>query len=157
MTVHPDIPTTAVQISQYYVTLLEANKSVGANLGADVFYGDQTKIAGPRTACVEPGQKTSEFTRSASGRAVKRTFQTYVYVYSNYTSSETDNRLDSDLTAEAIETLIHKYPTCGGLVNSVLVETIEPGYVTKSTGTTYMASRLTISAIKEEFLPQSLE
>jgi len=157
MTVRPDVPTTAVQVSQFYVTLLNNNKATGANLGADVFYGDQTKISGPRTACVEPGQKSSERTRSASGMAVKRTYQTYVYVYSNYTSSETDNRLDSDLTAEAIEKLVHQYPTCGGLVNSVLVETIEPGYVTKITGTTYVASRLTISAIKEEFLPQSLE
>jgi len=157
MTVSTSVPTTAVQVSQFYVTLLKANKTAGALLGADVFYGDQTKIAGPRTACIEPGQKTSEFTRSASGRAVKRVYQTYIYVYSNYTSSETDNRLDSDLTAEAIEVLIHQYPTCGGLVNSALVETIEPGYVTKSTGTTYVASRLTINAIKEEFLPQSLE
>lgn len=149
--------TTAVQIAQFYTTLLSNNKDSGANLAADVFYGDQTKIVGPRTLCVEPAGKENAFTRAAAARSVKRTFTTYIYVYANAVVSDSDNRLTSDLLAESVEDLIHKHPTCGGLVINALVTNIEPGYVTKQTGTTYVASRLTITSSKEEYLPASEE
>lgn len=149
--------TTIVELAQFYETLFKNNRTTGALLSADVFYGDQTKLNGPLTLCVEPGQKDNERTRAASGRAVKRTFTIYVYAYANYTSSESDNRLKADQLAEKVEDLIHQYPTCSGRGVSVLVTNVEPGYVTKQSNTTYTATRLTISITKEEFLPQSAE
>lgn len=148
--------TTLTELNQYYVDLFTANKTSGDNLGADCFYGDQTKLAGPLTLCVEPGQKTNERTKAASAMAVKRTYSIYVLVYANFLS-DTENRTACDELAEKVEDLVHKHPTCDGKSVSVLVTSIEPGYVTKSSGTTYVASRVTITLIKEEYLPASME
>lgn len=149
--------TTIVELAQFYETLFNNNKESGATLNADVFYGDQSRLIGPLSLCVEPGQKENERTRAASGRAVKRTFTIYVYAYSNSVDSDSGNRILADSLAEKVEDLVHKYPTCGGMAQNVLVSLVEPGYVTKQSNTTYTAARLTITIIKEEYLPESAE
>lgn len=145
--------TTLIQFADYYVDLFEND----VTLNVDVFFGDQTKIRGPLTVCIEPNQKRNTKTRSASARAVHRDYSIYILIYCNRLEDSHSNRHECDSLAETIEEIIYKHPTCGGKVIDVNVGSVESGYVTKSGTGIIAATRLTVTGQNEEFLPASVE
>lgn len=134
--------------------LVDHKDDVGIEL-ADVFYGDQNKIATTPIACVEPDNKATMLRNQALARVTDLVLIAQIIVYSSLVDTTEVNRIASDRLAENIETLIHLDPQLGGLVTHGYCTGIQSGYATKTTGLV-RATRITYEGRTAQFvLPSS--
>ena len=130
-----------------YNLLMTNSVSLGLQL---VTYGDQLQLPVTPAACVEPDNKQNSY--KGMQRAIYVDFQVSVYVYYGKVDSIQQNKREADQLGESIETLLHKDPTCGGLVTKSLVTAIEPGYADK-VGTLYRTTKITFTGGSQDRLP----
>lgn len=141
----------AVAIKQ---KLIDHKADVGIEL-ADVFYGDQSKIATTPIACVEPDNKATMLRNQALARVTDLVFIVQVIVYEAVVDTTEANRIAADRRAEAIESLIHLDPQLGGLVTHGYCTGIQSGYSNKTNGL-MKSTRITYEGRTAQFvLPSS--
>jgi hypothetical protein len=118
-----------------------------------VFYGDQDKIPGGLTACVEPSDKTRALTGYPRKTSVD--VQIYVILYVNLLQGPVNNRLLSDQFAEWVEAVLHADAQLGDTAIQSLVSRVESGYVGKGDAI-LRATRVTFDIQSQQQLPQSI-
>lgn len=144
----PELTDSLLTVSKYIETMLTTNQGP---LGLqDVFFGDQTRIPRTPAACVEPGDKNR--TLNGIPRRTQVDFTIYIILYLYRVKDAEAVREESDLVAEAIETLIHTDARLGGHVIDSIVTSVESGYQQKG-NSLFRASRLTIGARSQVQLP----
>lgn len=144
------LTTSAVEIAQALQAKLQDNsETIGLNA---VYYGDQDKLTTAPVACVEPDTKSSEY--KGGGRTTNIIVTTYVLVYSNFVRSGQLNRIDADLLAEAVETVINADSLLGGRVTDLLVTHLQSGYATKASNLV-RATRITVESKTQARLPMA--
>jgi len=144
-------PTTdQEEYAQFFVDLITNNLSaVGL---ADVFYGDQQKIAKTPIACVEPGMKRRE--ENGAPRRYMNLMNTHIIIYHGQVQSTSQNQKVTDGIAESLQDLIHADATLEGRCIDSVVRSVEPGYQTRGTSL-FRASMLTVEARQQELLPSN--
>lgn len=130
-------------VAQRIFDLIDANK-VSLTLD-DVFYGDQDKIPGGRTACIEPVQKQTPM--DGVPDMVRNEFTVVILIYLEKVIELQNLRKECDLLAEAIEDLLHLHldlddnahtPNSGIVIHGWVVENMS--------GYSYKDNRLVRSA-----------
>ena len=116
---------TLVQVSEYLETMMNSLKTTYSI--DNVYYGDQTKLAGARCVCIEPNTKINAEYRG-SQRLVMPEYSVFILVYQLNFADTQFNRKESDTVAEALESEIHKDQYLGGLVIDSYVTSVESGY-----------------------------
>lgn len=146
-----DPTANGVTIALHIQSLIEAQRNA-LDL-ADIFYGDQEKIARTPTVCVEAGEKRAEL-RGAPRRADTR-IVTYVLVYAGAVRSISDNRVQADQLSEDLSDVIHAQEDLDGRVITSMVTAIDYGYQYRN-NTLYRVSRMTIESQQYVQLPHSI-
>jgi hypothetical protein len=145
-----DLTDSEVVFAQWTVDTLSNDAFMATNGIKQVIYGDQSKIPVVPMVCVEPSGKRRDF--NGLPRKTQIDFEVYVIIYHGGLRDTQANRKAVDLLAEAIELRLHAFPTCGGLVISSLVSTLESGVANKG-GALMRATRLTWTARSQVMLP----
>lgn len=117
---------------------------------ADIWYGQQHKIARTPTVEIITGQKVR--TLAGAPRRMKNMFEVFVMVHAGMVQDVQANLHQAGQLAESIETVLHADPTIGGLVINCLVVRTEFGVAERS-ATQYRAARLTVEAESRTLLP----
>jgi hypothetical protein len=138
--------------TKYIQLKLDENKTT-LNLDA-VYYGDQERIPVGRAACVDSGEKATEY--SGAPRRVTIQMTTYIMIYTSMVRSSQENREADDQIAEAVETLLHQSEDFEGQVNvDTLVTGVEYGYALRDK-TLFRTARLTVAGRDQVQLPSSI-
>lgn len=138
---HTDKLTT---VALYHKNALVA-KQVALGI-ADIWFGDQEKIARTPTVCVEPVTKRRIISGVAKpGGMVTNTFEVHFLIYHIKLQDVQVTRQEVDTLAEAIEVELHKDVHLGTPPNDLIihgfVEEMESGYVYRA-GTLYRSVRM---------------
>lgn len=118
-----------------------------------IFYGDQDRIPGYPTICLEPDVTNfSEPSSTYLGRKTTVELNFFIFVYHGEVRDPIANRRDADVLATSCKNVVHSHMTGEGRVIYCWVDSITSGYSTKA-GTLVRASRLTVKATTQEQLP----
>lgn len=123
-----------------------------SGLADSVYYGDQDRVDGGNTICVEPDTKVNDLTNSSAARGINIEFVIQILVYTAKLQSVVSQRLENDRVAEAVEDLIHADKNFGGMLIHGYITTIASGY-SRKTDTIVRTSRIEYHGISQNRLP----
>lgn len=135
------------EVALYLQTMIE-----NSDLVDSVYYGDQDRLDGGNTVCVEPDTKSNSLANSSSARGINIEFVVQIFVYTTKLQSVLTQRLENDQLAEALEDLIHADKSFGGILTHGYIETIASGYSRKA-DTIARTSRIEYHGISSNRLP----
>lgn len=120
---------------------------------ATIFYGDQDKFPTTPTYAVEPVRKDRDLDSERVGKVYDIYFTAQVIGYlTQIHQSEQIVREEVDVLGEKCEEIIHRDHKLGGLVQDVVVQTVESGFAYKK-DSKYKAVILTVRGRSLEGLP----
>lgn len=146
----PDPTDSITAIAKAMFAILDRDQ---AELAADyVFYGDQKKVPGARTLCVEPGLKQRALAGQGASNRTTNEFTIYVLGYVQRVDDISAITEEGDLWGEQIEAKIHENSRFDGLVIRGFCTSIQYGYVPRVKDELWRTFRITWQGMNKTFI-----
>lgn len=138
------------EIAKAIFTLLE--RDAGELDVGRVFYGDQNKVPGARTVCVEPGTLARNLAGGGSSNRTDNLAVVYVLIYVQRVDNVDAITEEGDRLGTAVMNKLHENGKLDGLVVSSYVTLSEYGYTPRLQGQLWRTVRLTWQGLNKTYL-----